>query len=100
MSSTRGKLQHRQMLFFVARENFGFGDVGGSVDIDQIGRRAVRLIARQASMRMRPLRPAANVIQMQIGDRLAIVTFDARDSLRRALAEERGKLGAEVVATP
>ena len=94
MCCRRGILQHRDVGVILLREA-GIGtksldaEVGepetlalryidSGIDIQQVGRTAMRLIARNTPMPMRPVRPlSGEILEKQFAERLTIVTGDA-----------------------
>src|SRR5690242_10999612 len=88
------------MDFFHRPEDFGFRDVGSGIKVDEIARRPMSLVAREAMMSMGPFGPAANIREMKIGDRLAIIALNAGGDFGGAIAEKGGQLLAEIVAAP
>ena len=95
-----GKLVHGIVLRALSAEGhlFGFGDVGGGINIHQVGGRAVRLVAAQAAVAVGPGRPILDVGQVQIGQGLAVIGPDARGRFLRPFAEQGGQLRPQIIS--
>ena len=91
-------------------KNLGFGDVGVGVEIEEITGSAVALVAHDVAVIMRPFYPRAQVVEVELGEGLAVVALDAaegfapeafliefRDVGRRA-REQRGRVVLDIVA--
>ena len=82
-------------------EKFRFGNVGGGVKVEPVAGRAVRLIARDETFRMRPRRPLGQrFFGHDFGNGLAIIALHAVGVVVVVLAEERGQFGLQSVAAP
>ena len=82
-------------------EALAFGYIDGSIDIQQIGRTAMRLISGDAPMRMRPPRPlGGEIFQEKLAQRLAVVAHHAAVSIgtERVLLTHNRYIGLQVVA--
>lgn len=104
VSSRRSVLQHRQVgvvdvsqrilaealdAEIANAETFTFGNVDSSVYIDEVGRRAMCLIACSAVERVSPCGPCGSeIVVEQIGDSLAVVAFESCDRIADLLGEE------------
>ena len=60
-------------------KNLGFGDVGVGVEIEEITGSAVALIAHDVAVIMRPFYPRAQVVEVELGEGLAVVALDAAE---------------------
>src|SRR5262245_39661752 len=98
MSSGRRELVHGNMLHLDGAEHFRLRNVCGGIDVQQVSRRPVGLVAGKASVGVAPTGPTLDVGKVQIGNGLAVVVFDTGASVRWPLAEERRQLRAKVVA--
>jgi hypothetical protein len=56
--------------------------------VEEVAGRAVRLVAREAAAGVGPGAPATDVLEVQVRERLAIVTPHSRDRVLRAHAGE------------
>src|SRR5437016_5936597 len=99
MSGGGGELVHRDVLLFHGTENFGFGNVSSGVNIQQISRGTMGLVAREASVSMTPVRPAFDVGEVQIRNGFAAIALDASDCIFRTFAEQGRQLCAKIVAS-
>ena len=98
VSRRRGELEPRHLRLVRLPEHLRLRDVHGGVE-RRGGRRApVRLVAGEAAPGVGPAGPAADVLEVKVGERLAGVAPHARDLVLRAVAGERRELGPQVVA--
>ena len=95
-----GELQEGDLFFIHFAEDLGLGDVGIGVAIEEVAGAAVGLIAHEAAVRVRPVAPVVEVVEVQLAERLAVVGADALHGVGVAFARERGKVLAQVVAAP
>jgi hypothetical protein len=81
-------------------ENLRFGNVGVGVEVEQVAGRAVRLVAHEEPVGVGPLDPGVQVIEVQLGERIAVVALDAgeRVAVHRLRVHELGRELLEVVA--
>ena len=91
----------RAMLALVRRaEDLGLGHVRRGVRVEEVGRRAVGLVPRQAGARVAPARPAPDVREVERGERAAVVALHARHGVGVGVAEEGRQGVAQLVAVP
>ena len=128
MSSTGGILQHGDVAVVLARhtwvctqtldaelgesETLNLWDIDGGIEVEQVGWRAVSLVAHEDTMAMRPVHPLlGEVLQEEVAERLAVVGQDSVSGLavgglavsgfpadRVLLAQQFGQVLAQVVA--
>ena len=80
---------------------FALGDVALGVQVEQVGGGAVGLIANDRAVLVGPVAPRhGELVEQQVGDRLAVVATDAGDRLLVAVARERLNLFEQIVAAP
>ena len=87
-------------------EDFGFGDVGVGVEVEEVAGGAVGLVADEVSAVVRPLHPGAEVVEVELGEGFAVVALDAAEGVGgeggeggvAGFGEEGGGVGLEVVA--
>ena len=95
----RGDAHHRDLVLVDMPEDFGLGDLGDGVVVEQVAGRAVGLVAGDAAMGLRPVVPGLQIGEVELAERLAVVGADAGNGVRIADAGEDGELVEEIVAT-
>ena len=93
-----GKLVHQYILFAETAKDLRFRDVRRGVKVHEICGSAVRLIAGEIAATVRPVRPAPDPVDVQIGDRLAVILLHAVHDPGIAVAGQGGQPGAQIVA--
>ena len=84
-----------------AMEHFRFGDVGQGVEIEQIARRAVGLVAGQKPWSWaHRVQTGIDILDHHVRERFPIIAFDARPPGVGVPAEERGQFVLQTIAAP
>ena len=79
-------------------EGFGLGYPGCGVQVKQIRRRPVRLVARGAPLSLGPPGEGLDILQVQIGEGLAIVALDPGDYFAISLSEKFGQMSGQTIS--
>ena len=97
----RRELEHERVAVAADQpaEAFGLRDVAGSVEVEPVGGRAVRLVAGEHAVLVRPVGPRRDeFFEDQVGDGFAVVVLDAGDFVAAALAGQFRQMILQAVA--
>ena len=88
-------------------EDFRLGDVDGAVEVEQVGRGPVGLVADLEALTMGPVDPTLEILEVEGSEGVAVIRLDSGEGLPIDRGDgggvaggEGGGVGLEIVAVP